>query len=297
MNLGRKRESWWSGQWTALLYDMGADPDLVTGRTSRRVRVLGMDVSPGEIRGRVRSRELGDGEVVIGLPTFTDQQWDRVMESLSSQALFVARLLVGDLPLEVEQAFAQAGISLLPTNGAELTISCSICPWTPGPCLPVVAAMRYFGEMLQDDPWLLFLARGREQEEILQALRTSRMGEPATLPPAASGLGSSALPAEKRAIYYAYPVGDPMQPESLHLNLNAFWGDSSQLAEIHHHIAPPTIELALLRRLGYPSVSSGSTELYQSLADAYHKVTQAALNLAFTSQLQEEPEEDGWSDE
>ncbi len=128
----RNRNSWWADQWQALLYEI--DPSFVSDQGtasrrggSRRSRVQRLDVLPGVMRAQVRDRENGICQVSIEVARFTPEQWQRVIDGLADQAIFAAQLLAGDLPVEIEQLFAEAGVSLLPASAQELSVTCSAC--------------------------------------------------------------------------------------------------------------------------------------------------------------------------
>jgi uncharacterized Zn finger protein len=62
----------------------------------------------------------------------------RLAAQLSAQALFTARLLAGEMPQEIEQAFTEAGLSLFPEKSNEISTACS-CPNWSNPCKHVAA--------------------------------------------------------------------------------------------------------------------------------------------------------------
>jgi uncharacterized Zn finger protein len=315
----RGRNSWWADQWQALLYEI--DPTYLpshgagSGRGgSRRSRVQRLDVLPGSLHGQVRDRERGICHVDIEVARLTPKQWQQVIDGLADQAIFAAQLLAGDLPVEVEQVFDEAGVSLLPAAAADLRVTCSECgdagesslaplppqPWgelsTDSPriggrganqavCLHVEQVFQQMGEMLADDPWLLFQLRGMERPQILQALRErrlSRQPQESTLPTQPLG---PATP-ESHAFFRLNP--EPEGPhwfdhlsDALDGDTDRFWGNAQQLESIQHQVSPPVIELTLLRRLGYPPFSSQSMESYEALAQIYRRVTTQALKVAF----------------
>ena len=67
-----------------------------------------------------------------------------------------------------------------------------------------------------------------------------------------------------------------------------FGGFGLRFKELHHHIEPPAIDLALLRRLGPPPFVPHGPEAYEALAQIYRQVSEQALALAYAAT----PEED-----
>lgn len=303
----RNRNSWWADQWQALLYEI--DPSFVSDQGtasrrggSRRSRVQRLDVLPGIMRAQVRDRENGICQVSIEVARFTPEQWQRVIDGLADQAIFAAQLLAGDLPVEIEQLFAEAGVSLLPASADELSVTCSACgdlaeAATPV-CTHVEQVFQQMADRLADDPWLLFQLRGMERPQILQSLRERRLSRQPQ---------ERALPAQPvtvtnpsaHAFFRLNPEPESPRwyedrPEALDEDTDHFWGNAQQLEAIQHPISSPIIELTLLRRLGYPPFPSQSMESYEALAQIYRRVTDQALKLAFGEAGGEEAGDEAW---
>ncbi len=306
----RGRNSWWADQWLALLFEI--DPTYQSSQGpgsgrggSRRSRVQRLDMLPGSINAQVRDREHGICHVTVEVPRLTPKQWQQVIDGLADQAIFAAQLLAGDLPVEIEQLFAEAGVSLLPASAADLRVTCSECgdagespdlSGTHKPVCPHVEQIfQQVGEMLADDPWLLFQLRGMERPQILQALRERRLSrQPQERSPLPTQPLGPATP-ENHAFFRLNPEPEgprwfETQSDTLDRETDRFWGNAQQLEAIQHQISPPVIDLTLLRRLGYPPFSSQSVESYEALAQIYRRVTAQALKLAFGEAGGEEAE-------
>src|SRR6185369_8261885 len=119
--------------------------------------------------------------VSIRFRKLADQEWDRVVDVMASEALYAARLLSGEMPEQIEEVFQQAGTSLFPAEEGDMQTRCS-CPDWANPCKHIAAVHYLLGERFDEDPFLMFLLRGRSQEEIVAALRARRAGSDAELP-------------------------------------------------------------------------------------------------------------------
>jgi hypothetical protein len=64
------------------------------------------------------------------------------------------------------------------------------------------------------------------------------------------------------------------------------------LEEIHHHLARPVVELALLRRLGPPTPTPDGQDAYSQLQTVYRRVTERVWALAFDADSNGAPPED-----
>lgn len=257
--------NWWAKRWDALVQEMGyGAPD---ARASRSYRVKRLEVVPSGISAEIQDRERGSCAIEVRVTALRDDQWERVSELLSTQSLVSAQLLSGVMPPEIEQVFADAGARLLPMQRGDIAVTCSCC--TRGACvhLPVVLAL--FGEMVNDDPGLLFLLRGRDRQQVLRDVRDARGGAAAENGDSHARGGAAARDAE----------------DGLWTSLDQYWGNRRLLKQFHHHIAPPAVEIALLRRLGPLHTGDDAMALYEQFVSLYRRITEEALALAY------EPEE------
>jgi uncharacterized Zn finger protein len=181
--------TWWGRAWLEALEQRARlDPDrLPRGRDYARSGAVGnLTLAPGEARAQVRGRKTEPYEVRIRVRRFTDDEWDRVLAAISARLGHAAALLDGELPPEIADDAASAGLDLLP-GGGELGPRCS-CPDDADPCKHSAAACYLLTDALDTDPFTLFLLRGRTRDQVLAGVRARRRGATAG---AASGRGSA----------------------------------------------------------------------------------------------------------
>ncbi len=265
----------WSQRWHRWLAHLGLD---VYMRQGRRYAQRGA-IQSAQIYGGQAHIQVDDGaqtcQVTLGWAPLSDREWETVLGHLAHDTLATAQLLAGEMPQEVEALFRRAGVDLLPEEMDEMAMACSGCGQETMPCRHVAAGLYVLGQMVAEDPWILFRLRGRDRHQVLQALRRLRQSDLSSgeAAPAPSELGTLAGRA-------------PSVP--LSVELDAFWGQARKLDELAHRIGPPPIQLALLRRLGAPPFSRQSLEIYERLREIYTRVTQAALELAYAPHLDQE---------
>ncbi|MFF2623869.1 SWIM zinc finger family protein [Oerskovia jenensis] len=185
----RRGQSWWARAWVRAMEEFALDAGpLKKGRAYARTgRVGSITVSPGAVQARVQD---DDGEMyhtVVSLEPLTDDEWDRFLRTLASRSGRLAALLTGEMPRDVVAAAVDADVTLLPGIG-DLEPECD-CPTWDLPCLHAAALSYQAGWLLDADPFVLFLLRGRSREQVLDALRglSSPGPDPAPSPPAAAG--------------------------------------------------------------------------------------------------------------
>ena len=169
--------TWWGRAWLEALEQRARlDPDrLPRGRDYARSGAVGdLTLAPGEARAQVRGRKTEPYEVRIRVRRFTNDEWDRVLAAISARLGHAAALLDGELPPEIADDAASAGLDLLP-GGGELGPRCS-CPDDADPCKHSAAACYLLADALDADPFTLFLLRGRTRDQVLAGVRSRRRG-------------------------------------------------------------------------------------------------------------------------
>jgi hypothetical protein len=143
--------TWWGRAWLEALEQRARlDPDrLPRGRDYARSGAVGeLTLAPGEARAQVQGRKTAPYEVRIRVRRFTDDEWDRVLAAISGRLGHAAALLDGELPPEIAEDAAGAGLDLLP-GGGELGPRCS-CPDDADPCKHSAAACYLLTDALPD---------------------------------------------------------------------------------------------------------------------------------------------------
>jgi uncharacterized Zn finger protein len=220
--------------------------------------------------------------VEITAASWNEEEWQRALDALASQALFAAQLLAGDLPPELDAALASAGVALLPESVEGLAHRCSCHVQRERGCEHVAAVYQALGDMVADDPWLLFRLRGRDPQQVLRALRDQRT-RAADLAPAAR-FAPAGKPGGEAGFYrLATEQAEETDAPLLEAQMDSFWGSAKLLGGFRPQLARPPVELALLRRLGPPPFDRDQ-ETYDRLAALYRCISDAALQVAYAAE-------------
>lgn len=258
-------KNWWANRWIAALTPLMDSGRLSRGRSyARKGQVMDIEVEPGVVVSRVQGTRPRPYNVKIRLKPLSDRQWEKVFDVLAGQAIFAAQLLNGEMPPDVEEAFEAVSVPLFPDNRGDLVTSCS-CPDSANPCKHIAAVYYLLGERFDEDPFLLFELRGRNQDAVTAALRQRRAAE--------SG------PAE---VTYTPTAVVPVDAPSLDEDLERFWAMGEAAADLPLAISRPTPPFALLKRVGlpaFPGLAAGGFQ--RQMERVYDAVTEAALAAAF----------------
>ncbi|RCJ23863.1 hypothetical protein A6770_29035 [Nostoc minutum NIES-26] len=165
---------WWSQRWLDLLDSYRFKKRLERARNySRQGNVLSIEFKGAKVLARVQGSEAEPYKVSLSLDAFSDEEWGYVIETMSHKAIFAAKLLAGEMPQNMEEAFTTNGLSLFPFTLGDVHSKCS-CPDKANPCKHVGAVYYQLGDRFSEDPFVLFQLRGRTKEQIISDLRKLR---------------------------------------------------------------------------------------------------------------------------
>ncbi len=173
---GQIGDTWWSRRFLAQLEQLGLGGRFDRGkRYARQGQVLSLEVEPGAVTAAVQGSRARPYAVRLAVRELGEAAWRRVEAALVERAVFLAQLLAGEMPPDIEDVFDACGLSLFPAAARELTTSCS-CPDWANPCKHIAAVAYLLGEAFDDDPFLMLAWRGRDRETLLDNLRALRGG-------------------------------------------------------------------------------------------------------------------------
>ncbi|MFF3766700.1 SWIM zinc finger family protein [Streptomyces sp. NPDC001922] len=162
--------SWWGDAWVRALEENAPDPArLSRGRGyARRGFVDAITVTPGHVTAAVHGTRPRPYRTALRLQVLTDAEWNDFLDAVSAEPAHIAALLDKDMPQALVAAADRAGVQLLPGPG-DMDPSCS-CPDVGRPCKHAAALCYETARLLDTDPFVLLLLRGREESELLDAL-------------------------------------------------------------------------------------------------------------------------------
>jgi uncharacterized Zn finger protein len=243
-------------------------------------------------------------KVRIHVEILSRQETESLAATLSDQVLFAAKLLAGEMPQDIEQAFGAAGLSLFPERHSDLRTECS-CPDWSNPCKHVAAVYYLLGEEFDRDPFLLFKLRGIDRDQLLASLdgrdlterhegrdEPDRAGEESTPTAAAStkwrkkSVGRSHVPSDTPALTTVAPRPEPLQ-EPLSSDVSDFWNGTELPGDFWGEVQLPALVAALPRRLGHFPFWRGDRPLLEAIEPIYTSAAVHGLRL-FVGEAEEE---------
>ncbi|WP_369269551.1 SWF or SNF family helicase [Streptomyces sp. R11] len=199
-------QTWWGQAWLQALEESALDSgQLKAGRRLARAGAVGaVSVRPGRITAVVQGRDRTAHRADVLLEELSAEQWDRFLDMAVERAGHVAALLDRDMPPHLVEDAAARGIELLPGMG-DLEPECGCGAWDH--CGHTAALCYQVARLLDQDPFVLLLMRGRGERDLLDDLQ-ARSAAPATpsseasTPPEAQGVDAAE----------AYATGDILPP-------------------------------------------------------------------------------------
>jgi uncharacterized Zn finger protein len=202
--------------------------------------------------------------VEIQFRALSSEEWEKVIDAMAAQAIYAAKLLAGEMPQQIEEVFQAAGCQLFPATRDDLMTECS-CPDWANPCKHVAAVYYLLGERFDDDPFLLFLLRGRSREEIAAALRVRRAGAAA-----AEDVTLVEEPSEQLAGEEVPLLGD--SPE-------AFWSMSEDVSDLIFRFDSPMIDALPVKQRGKPAFWRSGLDFTTAMEEMYGAIEKHARDL------------------
>ncbi|WP_163507094.1 SWIM zinc finger family protein [Fodinicola acaciae] len=171
-------QTWWSSRFVEVLEGIGLGNRLQRGRSyARKGQVLSLEVSAGSVTALVQGSRPRPYRTRIGITAYGKRDWSELERTLANNAWYAAKMLAGDMPEDIEDVFAELGLSLFPADAAELSMDCS-CPDWEVPCKHLAAVFYLLAEAFDDDPFQILAWRGRAREDLLDNLRATRTSGP-----------------------------------------------------------------------------------------------------------------------
>ncbi|WP_244184131.1 SWIM zinc finger family protein [Streptomyces cellostaticus] len=207
-------ETWWGNAWVDALEQGALDVKrLARGRGyADQGHVDAITVTPGLVLAYVRGSRPRPYRVQVRLRTLEDEDWERFLDTAADRPGHIAALLDKELP----ESLADCGVPLLP-GPRDLAPQCS-CPDSGHPCKHAAALCYQMARLLDADPFVLLLLRGRGEKELLDTLsrrsaaraaRAAQERSPRSLP----GVRAAEALAPRQLAPLPSPLPVPPHPE------------------------------------------------------------------------------------
>jgi uncharacterized Zn finger protein len=265
--------SWWGQRFIAALEKIMDSGRLSRGRSyARGGKVKSFEIKDGLITAKVR----GSVNPYFGVykePLYTTTiefksisaaNWSAAIAYIASKASLISRLMLNEIPDNIDDAFAKLDLHLLPHRKDDFKTKCS-CPDWSNPCKHIAGVYYLIAAQLDEDPFLLFELRGLSRDALQKELARSPLGQAL----------SAELTLEKSApepdlSYFTKPGVKKAIPLT---SLKNFWHGEKRLPQTIEAAPQASVPAILVKKQGdFPSFWSKEQSFIETMEEFYGRV-------------------------
>ncbi|MEM8718373.1 MAG: SWIM zinc finger family protein [Cyanobacteria bacterium P01_G01_bin.39] len=231
--MGEFSRTWWGQKFIKAIESFTDSARLGRGRSyARGSKILEFAVNKGKIEATIRGSinpyfgvyTEPRYHTVVKIKAIAKKDWTKIIQSMATNASFVSKLLLNEVPENIESSFREVNQNLLPHSESDFQTSCS-CPDYSNPCKHIAGLCYRFASELDEDPFLVFELRGLTKKQLHQELAKTPLGRALV-----AGLKTEELALNPITSYYTRPQTKQLSAVT---SLKEFWQGKT--------IVPPTI--------------------------------------------------------
>ena len=276
--MSKHAKTWWGQRFIEALEDFTDSGRLQRGRSySTDNRIKQWLLKDGKVEAKLRGNinpyfgvyKEPTYKVSVQMTHLSAAQWQKIIQKLTQRASFIARLLLNEIPENIENVFADLGVHLLPNSYKDFKVACD-CPDYEVPCKHIAGVCYRLAGQLDQDPFLLFEMRGLPPEKLLQELANSPLGK--VLSDAKSSATVELAPV---ASFYTRPILAELPQET---SLKGFWHGQQPLPKEIEPSQAATIPAMLIKKGGdFPAFWHKQNSFIEIMEDFYVRMRKATL--------------------
>ena len=271
--MGEFSRTWWGQKFITAIESFTDSARLGRGRSyARGGKILDFAVNKGEIAATVRGSinpyfgvyTEPRYHTVVEIRAIAKKDWSKIIQNMATNASFVSKLLLDEVPENIESSFREVNQNLLPRSESDFQTSCS-CPDYSNPCKHIAGLCYRFASELDEDPFLIFELRGLTKEQLHRELAKTSLGRALI-----AGLKTEELAPEPITSYYT-------KPEIKQLNtattLKEFWQGKTVEPQLIERSRETNISAILVKKAGdFPEFWHRDTSFVATMEELYQRV-------------------------
>lgn len=241
--------SWWGKKFIEAIERATDSARLDRGRSyARGNKVKSFEINQGsvlaEVRGSINpyfgvyTEPLYN--ITIDFQPISKAKWTAAIALMASKASQISRLLLNEIPNNIEDNFNTLGLNLLPASHQDFQTQCS-CPDYSNPCKHIAGVYYLIAAELDRDPFLLFELRGLGRDQLKAELAKTPLGQALS-----NELVNQQRPPEIAESYYTSPKTVPAPA----LSPKAFWQGEKRLPKTVEVPSPSPVSAILVKKQG-----------------------------------------------
>jgi len=272
--------TWWGQRFIAALEKIMDLGRLSRGRSyARGGKVKSFEIENGLIKAQVRGSVNPYFGVykeplyitTIEFKSISAANWSAAIAYVASKASLISRLMLNEMPDNIEDAFAKLDLHLLPYHQDDFKTTCS-CPDWSNPCKHIAGVYYLLAAQLDQDPFLLFELRGLSRESLQKELAKSPLGQAL----------SAELALEKTApdpdsTYYTRPT---LHSSIAVASLKDFWQGAKRLPQVIEAVPQASVPAILVKKQGdFPLFWPKESSFIETMEELYGRIRNKNTNL------------------
>jgi len=265
--------TWWGDRFIQALEAFTDDNRLKRGRSyASGGKVKSFEIDLNKITAKVRGSvnpyfgvyKEPTYNIEIQITPIAKTRWNEAIQKLSSKASIISRLLLNEVPENIEDTFSHLGLHLLPHSSKDFKTKCS-CPDYANPCKHIAGVYYLVASQLDNNPWLLFELRGLSKAELQAKLADSPLGKALS-----EKLNTKEIPLELSNSLYT-----KLEKQSLNQMPNAreFWLGTKRLPQTIEVATPSSICAILIKKQGdFPDFWHNDASFIETMEELYQRV-------------------------
>lgn len=265
--------TWWGDRFIQALEAFTDDNRLKRGRSyasGGKVKTFEIDLNKitAKVRGSVNPYfgvyKEPTYNIEIQITPIAKTRWNEAIQQLSSKASIISRLLLNEVPENIEDTFSNLGLHLLPHSSKDFKTKCD-CPDYANPCKHIAGVYYLVASQLDNNPWLLFELRGLSKAELQAKLADSPLGKALS-----EELNTKEIPLELSNSLYT-----KLEKQSLNQMPNAreFWLGTKRLPQTIEVATPGSICAILIKKQGdFPDFWHNDASFIETMEELYQRV-------------------------
>lgn len=265
--------SWWGQRFIDSLEKIMDAGRLSRGRSyARNGKIKGFGIQDGVITAQVR----GSVNPYFGVykePLYTTTiefksisaaNWAAAIAYVASKASLISRLMLNEIPDNIDDAFAKLDLHLLPHRKDDFKTDCS-CPDWSNPCKHIAGVYYLLAGQLDQDPFLLFELRGLSREALQKELAKSPLGQALS-----SEMTLNKTAPEAELSYFTKPT---VQTSVTVGSLKDYWHGAKRLPQAVETESQISVPAILVKKQGdFPPFWSKDSSFIETMEELYGRV-------------------------
>lgn len=272
--------TWWGKQFIEALESFSDPARLGRGRSyARNGKILKSSIDQNRITATVKGSinpyfgvyKEPRYKINIEITPISSSDWSKAIKVLSSKASFVSKLLMNEVPNNIEDVFSDLGLHLLPQSEKDFKTTCS-CPDWSNPCKHIAGVYYLVASQLDDDPFLLFQLRGLSKDILKAELSQSPLGQ----------ILSQELTTQEVSVQPSTSFYTTVETEGVPEKISAreFWLGNHRLPQVVEETSSVSLPAILIKKQGdFPAFWKKDHSFIQVMEEFYERVKTKNKNL------------------